>query len=58
MLFSLRETRMAAFVGELVDDVEHPEPPSVVGAIFDEVVGPHMIAMQRPQLDARAVRQP
>jgi len=30
----------------------------VVGAIFDEVVGPHMIAMQRPQPDARAVRQP
>ena len=34
------------------------EPPSVVGAIFDEVVGPHMIAMHRPQPDARAVRQP
>ena len=34
-------------MGELVDDVEHPEPPSVVGAIFDEVVGPHMIAMHQ-----------
>src|SRR6187397_1430420 len=44
-----RDADGQAFVGELVDDVEHPEPPSVVGAIFDEVVGPHMIAMQRPQ---------
>ena len=47
-----------AFVGELVDDVEHPEPPPVVGALLDEVIGPHMIAMHWPQPDARAVRQP
>ena len=36
-----RDADGQAFVGELADDVEHPEPPSVVGAIFDEVVGPH-----------------
>ena len=29
-----------------------------MGAIFDEVVGPHMVAMLGPQADARAVRQP
>ena len=45
-------------MGELVDDVEHPEPPSIVGAILDEVVGPDMIAVLRPQPDARAVIQP
>ena len=43
---------------ELVDDVEHAVFPSVVRAILDEVVGPHVIAMLGPQPDARAVRQP
>jgi hypothetical protein len=47
-----------AFMGELVDNVEHPEAPPVMGALLEEVVGPHMIAMHGPQPDARAVRHP
>src|SRR4051812_1319485 len=41
------EARHAA-QGELVDDVEHAEPPSVVCPVLDEVVGP------RRGCDARA----
>ena len=59
MAFSLpRHADRQAFVRELVDHVEHAILPSVVRAILDEVVGPHVIAMLRPQPDARAVRQP
>ena len=47
-----------AFVGELVEHVEHPELPAVMGAILDKVVGPHVIAMRGAQADARPVRQP
>jgi hypothetical protein len=47
-----------ALVGELVDDVEHPELPAVMGAILDEVVGPDVVAVFRPQADARSVGQP
>jgi hypothetical protein len=47
-----------ALVRELVDDVEHPEPPSVVRPVLDEVVGPDVVAMLGPQPDARSVRQP
>ena len=52
------DTDRQAFVGELVDDVEHPIPASIVGAVLDEVVGPDMIAVLRPQPDARSVGQP
>src|SRR6476620_5625045 len=51
-----RDPDRQSFVGELVDDVEHPEPPPVAGALLDEVIGPHMITMHRPQPDARARR--
>src|SRR5665213_987326 len=44
--------------GELVDDVEHPELPSVMGAILDKVVGPDVVAVFRPQADARPVGKP
>ena len=47
-----------AFAGELVDDVEHAELPSVVGAVLDEVVGPDVVAVLRPQPDAGAVVEP
>ena len=47
-----------AFVGELVDDVEHAEFASVMGALLDEVVGPDVIGALGPQPDARAVIQP
>jgi hypothetical protein len=45
-------------MGELVEHVEHPIFASVMGAILDKVVGPDMIAVLRPQSDARSVRQP
>ena len=47
-----------AFVRELVDHIEHPILPSLVRAIFDEVVRPHVIAMLRPKPNARAIGQP
>src|SRR4051812_33130581 len=43
---------------EPVDDVEHAVLPSVVGAVLDEVVGPDMVRVLRPQPQARAVAQP
>src|SRR5262249_5661583 len=54
---SLRATRIAR-LGELVEHVEHPIPATIVGAILDEVIGPDMIAVLRPQADARSVDQP
>jgi len=47
-----------AFMGELIDDVEHSVLPSIVGAILDKVVGPDVVAMLRPQPDARSIREP
>jgi len=32
-----------AFPRELVDDTEHPKCLPIVGAVGDEVVGPHMV---------------
>jgi hypothetical protein len=45
-------------VGELVEHIEHPILASIVGAILDEVIAPDMIAVLRPQPDARSVGQP
>jgi len=39
-------------VGELVEHVEHPVLATIVGVILDEVIGPDMIALLRPQPDA------
>src|SRR5215470_11607026 len=52
------DTDRQAFVSKLVNDIEHPISASIVGAILDEVVGPDMIALLRPQPDARSVGQP
>jgi hypothetical protein len=41
-------------VGELVEHAEHPALATIVGAILDEVIGPDMIALLRPQPDAWA----
>ena len=41
-----------AFVGELVDHIEHSIFPSIVGAVLDEVIGPDVIAVLGPQPDA------
>ena len=47
-----------AFMGELVDHVEHAVLPSVMGAVLDKVVGPDVIAVRRPKTDARSVIEP
>jgi hypothetical protein len=52
------DTDRQAFVGKLVNDIEHPISASVVGAVLDKVVGPDVIAVLRPQSDARSVGQP
>jgi hypothetical protein len=41
-----------AFMGKLVDHIEHSILPSIVGAVLDKVVGPDMIAVLGPQPDA------
>ena len=45
-------------MGELIDDVEHADLAPLMGAILDEVVGPHVIAVLGPESDAGAVVQP
>ena len=52
------DTDRQAFMGELVEHVEHPILASVMGAVLDKVVGPDMIALLRPQPNARSVGQP
>jgi hypothetical protein len=41
-------------MGEIVEHVEHPILASIVGAVLDKVVGPDMIAVLRPQPNARS----
>jgi hypothetical protein len=45
-------------VGKLVNDIEHSISASIVAAILDKVIGPDVIAVLRPQPDARSVGQP
>jgi hypothetical protein len=45
-------------MAELVEHVEHPILASVMGAVLDKVIGPDMIALLRPQPNARSVGQP
>ena len=40
-----------AFMGELVEHVEHPVPASIMSPVLDEVVGPDVIAVLGPQPD-------
>lgn len=47
-----------ALPGELIDQVEHAELPSVVGPALDKVVGPDVVRTLRPQTDARPVIEP
>ena len=47
-----------ALAGELVDDVEHPVLPYIVGPILDEVVGPDVVGMLGPEPDAGSVIEP
>ena len=43
---------------ELVDHVEHAVLPPVMGSVLDEVVGPDVVTVFRPQSDARPVIEP
>src|SRR5215468_4058466 len=52
------DTDCQAFVGKLVNDIEHPISAPIVGAILDKVIGPDVISVLRPQPDARSVGQP
>jgi hypothetical protein len=52
------DTGRQAFVGKLVNDIEHPISASIVGAVLDKIVGPDVITVLRPQPDARSVGQP
>jgi hypothetical protein len=47
-----------ALAGVFIDDVEHAVLPSVAGAVLDEVVGPDMVRVLRPQPQARAIMEP
>src|ERR1700675_3926813 len=47
-----------AFMGELVDDGQYPVLPPILGPMLDKVVGPDVMAIFRPQPDARSVMQP
>src|SRR5215475_12823426 len=52
------DTDRQAFMAELVEHVEHAVLASLVGAVLDKIVGPDMIALLRPQPNARSVGQP
>src|SRR5262245_64774397 len=52
------DTDRQAFVGKLVNDIEHPISASIVGAVLDKVVGPDVIAVLRPEPDERSVGEP
>jgi hypothetical protein len=43
---------------ELVDDVEHAELASTMGAVLDEVATPDVVGILWPQPDARAIIEP
>src|SRR5258708_3315238 len=47
-----------ALASELVDDIEHAEFASIMGALLDEVVRPHVVAVLGPEPNARSVIQP
>ena len=53
-----RDADRQTFTGKLVDDIEHPEGPSVVRAVVDEVIRPDMVWPFGAQPNARAVVQP
>jgi hypothetical protein len=45
-------------MAELVEHVEHPILALIVGVVLDKVVAPDMIALLRPQPNARSIGQP
>ena len=47
-----------ALVRELINDIEHPVLPPLMGAVFDEVVRPDMVAPLRAEADAGPIVEP
>ena len=47
-----------ALMRELINDIEHPVLPPFMGAVFDEVVRPDMVAPLRPKADAGPIVEP
>ena len=47
-----------AFASELINHTQHAEHLAVMGAVLNEVIGPDMALVPRPQPDAGAVIQP
>jgi len=47
-----------ALVRELIDDIEHAILPPLMGAIFDEVVRPDVVAALCAEADARSIIEP
>ena len=47
-----------ALAGKLIDHGEHADRSTVMRAVLYEVVGPHMVAPDRSQADARSVLEP
>src|SRR5947209_8762404 len=47
-----------AFVGELVDDVEHAKFAPIMGALLDKIIGPDVVGALGPEPNARPVIQP
>ena len=45
-------------MGKFVDDVEHAEFTSIVGALLDKIVGPDVVGALGPKPNARSVIQP
>ncbi len=57
-LQSPRHHDRQAFAGELIDHHQHAELSAIVGRIFDEIVGPHVVLVLRPQTETRAIVEP
>ena len=51
-------TDRQALAGVLVQDVQRPERPTIVGAVMDEVVGPDVVGPLSPQPDTGFVVEP
>jgi hypothetical protein len=44
--------------GELVDNRQHAECPTILRPVLDDVIGPDMPSTLRSQTDARSIIQP
>ena len=47
-----------ALAAELIDDVQRSADPAILSPMMDEVVGPDVIDMLRPEADARSIVKP